>query len=316
MAGDRNQNPPDNRRRLVVVIGGTGFLGRRVVRHLLDHGFAVRAAERHPERLHHLFASGQSAPQAVSADIADESSLAAALAGAYGAVNAVSLYAEHGRTTFQAVHVEGAARFAERARSAGVVRLVHLSGIGADPASSSSYIRARGEGEQAVRLAFPEAIIIRPAVMFGPDDAFLTTLIKLLRRLPLQPLFGRGRTRLQPVHVEDVAEAIARLLEGTEEGRGTCYELGGSRVYTYRELLEAIGREIGIHLRTVPVWFGFWEVLARAVEVVPGAGLTRHQIALMRGDTTAAADLPGLRELGIIATPLEKIVREIAGPSG
>jgi uncharacterized protein YbjT (DUF2867 family) len=124
-----------------------------------------------------------------------------------------SLYVEHGQETFHSVHVESAQRVAAQAHRAGVKRLVHISGIGADAASPSRYIRKRGEGELAVQSAFVEALFIRPAVMFGPDDAFLTTILRLLRQLPVYPMFGRGLTRLQPAYVEDVAEAIVRLIE-------------------------------------------------------------------------------------------------------
>ena len=148
--------------------------------------------------------------QSVVADIHDERSVAEALAGSYGVVNAVSLYVEHGLETFHSVHVEFAERVAVQALQAGVQRLVHVSGIGADAASPSRYIRKRGEGELAVRAAFNDAFFVRPAVMFGPDDAFLTTILKLLRQLPIYPMFGRGLTRLQPAYVEDVAEAIGR----------------------------------------------------------------------------------------------------------
>ena len=198
---------------IVTVLGGTGFLGRRVVRHLLDRGFRVRATARHPERVPTLFGPNEVGAEAVGADVHDEASVAAVLADADAVVNAVSLYVEHGGPeTFRAVHVEAAARIARLAREAGVGCLIHVSGIGADPASPSNYIRARGEGEIAVREAFPGATLVRPSVMFGPDDYFLTTLARLLRTLPIYPLFGRGRTRLQPVHVEDVSEAIARIL--------------------------------------------------------------------------------------------------------
>src|SRR5258706_214686 len=139
-----------------------------------------------------------------------------ALAGACGVVNAVSLYVEHGQETFHSVHVEAAQRIAAQAHRAGVDRLIHISGIGADAASQSRYIRKRGEGELAVRAAFVEALFIRPAVMFGPDDTFLTTILKLLRQLPIYPMFGRGRTRLQPAYVEDVAEAGARVMRPAE----------------------------------------------------------------------------------------------------
>ena len=169
--------------RIVTVFGGTGFLGRRLVRHLTRQGFSARIASRHPE------GSG------IRADIRDEGAVDAAIAGVYGVVNAVSLYREGGTETFQALHVKAAEQLASQAKRAGVERFIHVSGIGADQNSGSSYIRSRGEGELAVRAAFANATIIRPAVMFGDDDAFLNTIIKLLRRLPAYPLFGRGLTR-------------------------------------------------------------------------------------------------------------------------
>jgi uncharacterized protein YbjT (DUF2867 family) len=161
--------------RTVTVFGGTGFLGRRVVRHLRKHGFSVQIASRHPDRGHRLFGLGPQL-QSVAANIHDERSVADALAGAaYGVVNAVSLYVEHGPQTFHSVHVESAQRVAAQAHRAGDERLAHVSGIGADAASQSLYIRKRGEGELAVRAAFADALLIRPAVMFGPDDAFTET---------------------------------------------------------------------------------------------------------------------------------------------
>jgi NADH dehydrogenase len=198
--------------RTVTVFGGTGFLGRRIVLYLRSRGFPVRIASRHPDRGHRLFGPDDPQLQSVGANIGDERSVADALAGAYGVVNAVGLYIEHGRETFYSVHVESAQRVAAQAHRAGVERLVHVSGIGADAASQSRYIRKRGEGELAVRAAFLNAIFIRPAVMFGPYDAFLTTILKLLRRLLIYPMFGRGLTRLQPAYVEDVAEAIGRVI--------------------------------------------------------------------------------------------------------
>src|SRR6266704_5692268 len=184
--------------RTVTVLGGTGFLGRRVVRHLRKHRFSVRIASRHPDRGHRLFGLDDPQLQSVEANIHDERSVADALAGAYGVVNAVSLYFERGQETFHSVHVEAAQRVAAQAHQAGVERLVHVSGIGADAASPSRYIRKRGEGELGVRAAFADALFVRPAVMFGPVDAFLTTILKLLRQLPIYPMFGRGRTRLLP----------------------------------------------------------------------------------------------------------------------
>src|SRR6266478_8189838 len=184
----------------VTVFGGTGFLGRRVVRHLRNREFSVRIASRHPDRGHRLFGLDDPQLQSVEANIQDERSVADALAGAYGVVNAVSLYVEHGQETFHSVHVESAQRVAAQALRAGVDRLIHISGIGADTASQSGYIRKRGEGELAVRVTFGDAIFVRPAVMFGPDDAFLTAILRLLRQLPIYPMFGRGLTRLQPAY--------------------------------------------------------------------------------------------------------------------
>jgi NADH dehydrogenase len=182
-------------RGLVTVFGGTGFLGRRIVRHLLGHGFQVRAASRHPERVASP-AGSDAEPERATADIHDEASVAAALRGAYSAVNTVSLYVERGRETFESVHVEAAARVARLARESGAERLIHVSGIGADPGASAPYIAARGKGEIAVRESFARATLICPAVMFGPDDAFLTTIVRLLRTLPLYPMFGRAETKL------------------------------------------------------------------------------------------------------------------------
>jgi NADH dehydrogenase len=283
--------------RIIAVFGGTGFLGQRVVRHLGDRGFSVRAVCRHPSRGATIFGDHPSAPQVVRADIADDRSVRAAVARAFGVVNAVSLYVERGAQTFRSVHVEAAARLARHAREAGVSRLIHVSGIGADARSRSSYIRARGEGEDAVRAAFPSATIVRPAVMFGADDSFLSPLTRLMPSLPLLPLFGRGETRLQPAYVEDVGEAIARILDAPGVDRP--YELGGPRITTYRDLLQAIGDRIGAHPVLLPVPFPAWTMLGFAAEMLSSPLITRNQVELMEIDTVASPDCPGFRDLGI-----------------
>jgi NADH dehydrogenase len=312
LAVNSEQDTP-SRRRVVTVFGATGFLGHRVVQHLLDRGFKVWAASRHPERMPVPLRRDAVGTEPIEADVHDEASVAAALAGAYAVVNAVSLYVERGgRETFHAVHVEAAARIARLAREAGVERLIHVSGIGADPASSSDYIRARGEGETVVHEAFPGATVVRPSVMFAPDDQFLTTLARLLRTLPIFPLFGTGQTRLQPVHVDDVAEAIAHIL-GSAAGVGhSCYELGGPRSYTYAELLRNITDRIGTRARLLPIPFALWHATALVSETILGATLTRSQVALMRRDNVASQQLPGLRNLNIAPTPLEDVVLTIA----
>src|SRR5215468_8904568 len=237
------------------VFGGTGFVGRRLVRLLRDCGIRVRAISRHRGL------SEDAGIEQIAADAHDQRFIEAAVAGADGVVNAISLYVEHGGDTFNSVHVEAAARIARVARRAGTKRFVHLSGIGADAASPSPYIRTRGEGEAAVQAAFPGAVVVRPAVMFAPDDAFLTTILGLLRTLPAYPLFGDGRTRLQPVYVDDVAAAIAQVLRQTQRPY-PIYELAGPRIYSYEELLRTIARTAGLRPTLVRIPFAFWNAFA------------------------------------------------------
>jgi NADH dehydrogenase len=296
--------------RTIAVFGGTGFLGRRIVRHLRKRGFSIRIASRHPDRGATLFALDDPQLQSVEADIHDEQSVARALAGAYGVVNAVSLYIEHGTDTFHSLHVECAQRLATQACQAGVERLVHVSGIGADGASPSLYVRKRGEGELAVRAAFADALLIRPAVMFGPDDSFLTTIITLLERLPVYPMFGRGLTRLQPAYVEDVAEAITRALQRTEKHPNT-FECGGPRVYSYEELLKTVAHEANLKSTLIPVPFAAWHVLAWFAEVLPSPPVTRNQVELMQVDNVASPEVPGFGEFGISPLSIEEILPEI-----
>jgi uncharacterized protein YbjT (DUF2867 family) len=296
--------------RVVTVLGGTGFLGRRVVRHLCERNFIVRIASRHPERGHELFGRHDPRLGSIETDIHDETSVTAALAGAWGAINAVSLYIEHGRETFHSVHVEAAGRIAALARRAGLERLVHVSGIGADPQSTSTYIRKRGEGERTVRAAFAEATLIRPAVMFSADDAFLTTILRLLRRVPAYPMFGRGQTKLQPAHADDVAEAIARTLQRTETHPIT-FECGGPKVYSYEEFLRTVARAAGLKPTLIPVPFAAWHALAWIAEMMPAAPLTRNQVELMEIDTMASANQPGFAELKISPRTIEETLQEM-----
>jgi uncharacterized protein YbjT (DUF2867 family) len=301
--------------RTVTVFGGTGFLGRRIVRHLRSRGFLVRIASRHPDRGHRLFGPDDPQLQFLEANIRDERSVADALAGAYGVVNAASLYVEHGQETFHSVHVESAQRVAAQAHRAGVERLVHVSGIGADAASPSRYIRKRGEGELAVRAAFADALLIRPAVMFGTDDVFLTTILKLLRQLPVYPMFGRGLTRLQPSYVEDVAEAIGRAMQRADTP-SMIFEFGGPRVYSYEEFLRAVARQAGLAPRLIPVPFAVWHALAWASEILPDPLLTRNQVELMQVDTVSSPVMPGFIELGILPHSVEAILQTMLSNCG
>ena len=296
--------------RIITVFGGTGFLGRRIVRHLRQCDFAIRIASRHPDRAERLFALDDPKLQSVEANIHDEGSVAEAVAGAYAVVNAVSLYIEQGRETFHSVHVESAQRLAAQARKAEVKRFAHVSGIGADATSPSLYIRKRGEGELVVRAAFADSTLIRPAVMFGPDDAFLTTIVKLLSRLPSYPMFGRGLTKLQPAYVEDVAEAIVRALQRTNIHAAT-FEFGGPRVYSYEELLRTVALEASLKSSLIPIPFAAWHVLASFAEILPRPPITRNQVELMQVDTVASPEMPGFKELGITPVAVEEILQEM-----
>jgi uncharacterized protein YbjT (DUF2867 family) len=298
----------------IVVFGGGGFLGRRLVDRLTAEGMTVRVAVRHPDHARFdLRSMDFDRVTVIPADVCDRASVAAALAGADAAVNAVSTYVEKGGVTFQAVHVRGAENVAREAAAAGVARLVLVSGIGADLDSRSPYIRARGSGELVVRQAFPGATIVRPGAMFGPGDALFGTLADLARLLPILPLIGGGYTRLQPVFVEDVAEAIASIL-GDPETVGRTYELAGPRVYTLRELVSMTLYLMGKWRLLIPVPFAMAEAQARLFELLPNPPLTTGQVDLLKADNVASGSLPGFQELKIQPKPVEQVVSTYIGP--
>jgi uncharacterized protein YbjT (DUF2867 family) len=297
----------------VVVFGGGGFLGRRLVHRLTAEGMAVRVAVRHPDPARFkLRAIGVDRVTVCPADVRDQASVAAAIAGAGAVVNSVSAYVEKRGVTFEAVHVQGAETVAREAVAAGVARLVLVSGIGADPDSGSPYIRARGRGELVVRRTFPGATIVRPGAMFGPGDALFGTLAELARLLPILPLIGGGRTRLQPVFVEDVAEAVANIL--TDPGTvGQIYELAGPGVHTLRELVSMTLRFMGKRRLLLSIPFAVAEVQARLFELLPNPPLTTGQVDLLKADNVASRNLPGLQELKIQPKTVEEVVPNYIG---
>jgi len=297
----------------VSVFGGTGFLGRRLVRRLATEGATVRVAVRHPERARSVReAAGLDRITFLYADVRDRASVAAAVVGADAVVNAVSAYVEKGGVTFEAVHEQGTKTLAQESAAAGVARFVLVSGIGADPESGSPYIRARGRGELVVQQAFPGVTVVRPGAMFGPGDALFGTLAELARLLPVLPLIGGGRTRLQPVYVEDVAEAIARVLADPGTA-GRTYELAGPGVYTLRELVQITLRLIGRRRLLLPVPFAIAQFQARLFELLPTPPLTTGQVDLLKADSVASPALPGFRELNIQPKAVEEVVPTYIG---
>jgi len=299
----------------VVVFGGTGFLGRRIVHRLAAAGAAVRVAVRNPEEAPSVLPAADLARvRFFRTDVREQTSVAAATAGADAVVNAVSAYVEKAGVTFESVHVQGAETVAREAIRLGVARLVLISGLGADPQSRSSYIRTRGRGELAVLQAFPNATIVRPSAMFGPGDALFSTLADLTRLLPALPLIGGGRTRLQPVYVEDVSEAVARILADPETV-GRTYELAGPRVYMLRDLVRFTMRVVGKRRLLIPVPFAVAEIQARLFEFLPRPPLTTGQVDLLKADSVASGAVPGFPELNIRPRAIEDVVPTYIGVS-
>ncbi|SFR53699.1 NADH dehydrogenase [Marinobacter daqiaonensis] len=280
---------------LIVVFGGSGYLGSHIVQALAEAGNRVRVVARTPEvRIPPGLASRV---EKQPANIRNRDDVRRALEGAHGAVNAVSLYSEKPPLTFDTIHVEGAERLARCCREAGLSALVHISGINADPRSPSAYVSARGRGEHRVREAFPGAIILRPSTLFGADGGTLSTM-EVLCRFPVVPLFGRGLTRLQPTHVEDVAKAVVTVIANPDSSE-TLYELGGGQVVSYRELVRLVLRRCGRRRPMLPVPFALWYLGATLVSFMDSPPLTRDQLILMEEDNVVHPGMPGFDSLGI-----------------
>lgn len=280
----------------VTVFGGTGFLGREVVRCLARQGFFVRVAARKAEAAEFRELEDGSW-QAIGCDIRDEQSVARAVEGVHAVVNAVSLYVEKGPLSFEVIHVDGAERIARCSREAGVERLVHISGIGSSTTSPSSYVRARARGEEIVRETFPEATILSPSVLCAPGEGFLASL-DAVTRMPVVPLFGRGDMRMQPVAVTDVARAVVEAI-AQPETRGRVFELGGAGVYTYRQLLEEFMEHRGRRRLLLPFPLPLWHAMGTLLSVLPDPPLTRDQLYLIQEDNVAGEDAAGFPELGL-----------------
>lgn len=308
MANDLS--PPS--RQLVTVFGGSGFVGSQVVRQLAKAGHRVRVAVRQPNLAYKMRMLGDVGQiEVVQANVRNLASVTRALEGAEACVNLVGLLYESGRQKFQAVHVMGARTIAERAKAAGVTRFVQISAIGADASSEAKYARTKAEGEEAVRAVFPGAVIVRPSVVFGPDDSFFNKFGQMAAMSPALPLVG-GETRFQPVFVGDVAAVIARAAS-SPAAEGVTYELGGPSVYTMREILRLILTETGRDRVLLPIpWFAagllgkVGDLMAGILPIAPP--ITSDQVEMLKSDNVAGNGLPGLAEAGIAPTSIEAIV--------
>jgi len=294
--------------RRVTVMGGSGFIGRYVVSRLAQQGAVVTVASRHASRARFLATMGDVGQVALlDADLSDEAALAATLAGADAVVSAVGILYERGKQRFDLVHHQGPARLARAAAAAGARQFVHVSAIGADPASLAAYGRSKAAGEQAVRAAFPAATILRPSIVFGPEDDFFNRFAAMARLSPVLPLIGGGATRFQPVYVGDVADAAVAALE-RPDAAGKTYELGGPKTYTFRELLALMLAEIGRKRCLMNLPFGLASLEAAVLEWLPVPPLTRDQVKLLQRDNVVSAGAPGFAELGLTPTSLELIL--------
>jgi uncharacterized protein YbjT (DUF2867 family) len=291
-----------------VVFGGSGFIGRHLVRRLGKSGAIVRLPSRHPTRLAFLRTAGvvgQIVPELIGAY--DDEELAATIQGADVVINLIGILAETRRNSFARIHTTLPGRIAAVAASAGVKHLIHVSALGADAHSPSAYARSKAAGEEAVKAAFPQATIIRPSIVFGPEDRFFNRFAAMSQISPVLPLIGGGHTRFQPVYVGDVADGIMKALS-SPEAAGKTYEFGGPLTYSFRELMELLTAEIGIKRLLAPVPWGLARFQAKFMQHLPGAPLTPDQVDLLKQDNVLSGSTPGLADLGIQPAAAELIL--------
>ena len=297
---------------LVTVYGGSGFLGRHLVRALAKRHYRIRVAVRRPDLAFHLQPLGRVGQiNPVQANLRNADSVEAAAHGADIVINLVGILFQRGRQHFDTVHTEGAANVARAAKAHGA-RLVHVSAIGADENSTSAYARSKAAAERLVRDVVPDTTVMRPSIMFGPEDNFFNLFASLARMSPVLPLIGGGHTRFQPVFVGDVARAIARAVDG-EARAGTTYELGGPEIRTFREILEYILKTIERRRILVPIPFLVAKLQASLMQFMPTPLLTPDQVELLRTDNVVSQEAitqqRTLQGLGITTPePIEAIV--------
>lgn len=300
--------------KLVTIFGGSGFVGRYIARRMAKEGWRVRVAVRRPNEA--LFVKPYGTPgqvEPMACNIRDDASVRAAMAGADAVVNCVGILVEDGRNRFHAVQAEGAARIARIAAETCVARMVHLSAIGADPASPSVYARTKAEGEAAVLAAMPGAVILRPSIIFGTEDQFFNRFAAMARISPILPIVG-GNTRFQPVYVDDVAAAAARAVEG-DVAPGV-YELGGPEVETFRALMNRMLAVIRRRRLVISIPFPVARVVAFGLDAAQAVTLglfvnrmlTRDQVRNLARDNAVSAGARGFAELGIEPTPMDAVL--------
>ncbi|MFC0409435.1 complex I NDUFA9 subunit family protein [Roseomonas elaeocarpi] len=299
-------------RRVATVFGGSGFIGHYVVQRLARLDYVVRIATRFPDAARRRMTSGRVGQiVALSVDLSQDASVARAVAGAEVVVNLVGVLAERKAGDFGRLQAEAAGRIARMSAAAGVRHLVQISAIGASAGSESAYGRSKAEGEAAVRAAFPQAVILRPSIVFGAEDQFFNRFAAMTRLLPVLPVIG-GNTRFQPVYVGDVAEAVEAAIT-REDAAGKTFELGGPRVATFRELMETMLEIVQRRRRVVEIPEGIARLQAKLLGFLPNPPITQDQIVMLRQDNVVSGTLPGLAELGVEPTPMEVVLPSYLG---
>jgi uncharacterized protein YbjT (DUF2867 family) len=294
-------------RRVATVFGGAGFIGRAVVQRLAKQDYVVRVVTRNPDRVRDLKTAGfvgQIVP--LAADPGEDASVARAVEGAEAVVNLIGILFERRPGDFDRLQGEAPGRIARAAAAAGVQRLVHLSAIGADAASESLYARSKAAGEAALLAAFPAATILRPSIVFGPEDAFFNRFAQMATLLPVMPVVS-GATRFQPVFVGDVAEAVMAAL-ARDDAAGRVYELGGPRIWTFRELMAFILETTQRRRKLVDMPMGLMRFQARLAEKLPAPPITTDQLLLLQKDNVVGEGAATLADLGIAAKAVEAVV--------
>jgi uncharacterized protein YbjT (DUF2867 family) len=292
----------------ITVFGGTGFIGRYVIDRLCDQGYTIRVATRSPSSAYFLRTSGavgQVVP--VACNIFNDASIAEAIAGSSHIINLVGILAEKGRQTFESVHQYFPASLARLAARNHIERFVQVSSLGAGENASSQYAQSKAAGEKAVLAAFPQAAILRPSIVFGPEDGFFNRFARMAQIMPMLPLIGGGHTKFQPVYVGDVADAIVRSISAPDVVTGT-FELGGDDIYSFKELMEKMFTYTAQPRTLVTVPFALAKAKGAVLQYLPGQLLTVDQVRSLSTDNVISGKYPGLRDFSINPTPLDAIL--------
>lgn len=297
--------------KIITIIGGTGFLGRYVVRRLAKAGYRLRIISRNPDAALHLKTAGDVGQVAlIPGSLALPESILPALDQCYAVINLAGILAESGAQKFLAVHARGPERLAQMAKSAGVERFVHVSALGVDKATGSYYARSKVLGEKAVLAAFPDAVVLRPSVIFGAEDNFINQFARMAALAPALPLIGGGATQFQPVYVDDVAKAIEACLL-LPDFKNHTFELGGPETFSFKQILEYILRQTGRDKPLVNIPFGMASLIGTFGEIMPRPPLTRDQVRLLKFDNVVSPNAKTFANLGIKPHSMDAVVPAI-----